>query len=296
MKTSVFKSRGAKDLTDRWIDAVIEKSDLNYEKIDAATSFGRTRVLAVNHSAQHLKPLVYVPGARTCGAFLDLSNSLRILSDRYRIYLLDVVGQIGMSDGNCPDLNDASYGVWLDETVRKLNVEQAVFVGASFGGQIIIKLAAAAPERIEKAVLMNPIGFSNVSFSPINLYRMLLPVVFPSRKTVENFLRHSVFAPGDGISANAKTRVADFVENAVINFKFAGAYPSRMKDAEIKKLAAETHLLVGEQDGLIPFRKTIERAENLLPNLKTVKIFPEQAHGIEVSQAAIVQLNDILAK
>lgn len=294
MKKSKFKSRAAREFTEAWIDATITKSKLSYEKLDVETSFGNTRVLSVNHAEKGLKPVVYVPGARTCGAFLELSNQLQILSDAHRFYLLDVVGQVGMSDGSCPNLKDDSYGIWLDEVCQKLDIERAVFVGASFGGQIIMKFAAVAPSRIEKAVLMNPIGFSSVSFSPFNLYRTLAPVIFPNRTNVENFLSHIVFAPNDGISAETKKRVTDFVENAVKGFRFAGEYPSRMSDAEIKKLAAETHLLVGERDRLIPFRKTIERAEKLLPNLQSIKIFPEQAHGIEVSGAAILQLQKIL--
>ena len=294
MKKSKFKNEAAKTFVEQWIDRTIAKSALTYEKIDVETSFGRTRVLAAGHSEKHLKPLVYVPGARTCGAFLDLSNQLQILRGEYRIYLLDVVGQVGMSDGNCPNLKDESCGVWLDEVCRKLGIEQAVFVGASFGGQIIMKLAAAAPNRIERAVLMNPIGFSGVSLSPVSLYRMLAPVIFPSRKTVGNFLARIVFAPNDGISEEIKERVADFVENAAKNFQFAGEYPSKMNDAEIKKLVAETHLFVGERDGLIPFQKTITRAKDLLPNLKSVKNFPEQAHGIEVSSAAVSRLPEVL--
>lgn len=294
MKESKFKNQEAKIFVEGWIDSVIENSALSFEKFDVDTSFGKTRILSVNRSNQQLMPIVYVPGARTCGAFLALSNQLQVLSDNYRIYLLDVVGQVGMSGGACPSLKDNSYGIWLDEVCRKLGIERAFFVGASFGGQIIMKFAAVAPERIEKAVLMNPIGFSNVSFSPLSLYRMLAPVVFPTRKTVENFLNHIVFAPNDGIGSETKKRVADFMENAVKNFQFAGEYPSRMNDAEVEKLSAETHLLVGERDGLIPFRKTVQRAEKLLPNLKSLKTFPEQAHGIEVSSDAIFQLQKIL--
>lgn len=294
MKKSEFKNPEAKLFVERWIDSTIETGALNYEKIDVPTSFGKTRVLAFNHSDKDLKPVIYVPGARTCGVFLSLSNHLQNLSENHRIYLLDVVGQVGISDGVCPSLKDVSYGVWLDEVCRKLGVERAVFVGASFGGQIIMKFAAVAPEKIERAVLMNPIGFSNISFAPLNLYRTLAPVIFPNRQTVQKFLDRIVFAPNDGIAAETKERVTDFVENAVKNFRFAGEYPSKMSDAEIGKLAAETHLLVGARDGLIPFRKTIQRAKELLPNLKSVEIFPEQAHGIEVSDEAVLHLQKIL--
>jgi len=296
MKVSKFKNHTSKIFVEQWIDLTIENSALKYEKIDVFTSFGNTRVLSVNHSEKHLMPIIYVPGARTCGVFLDLSSELHNLSKNHRIYLLDVVGQVGMSDGNCPSLKDEGYGVWLDEVCQKLDIERAIFVGASFGGQIIMKFAATAPEKIEKAVLMNPIGFSNISFAPLNFIRTIAPVIFPSRKNVQNFLDHIVFATNDGIAPETKIRVTDFIANAVKNFQFAGEYPSKMSDAEIKKLTAETHLLVGERDGLIPFQNTVDRAKELLSNLKSVKIFPEQAHGIEVSSDAILHLQKILSQ
>lgn len=266
MKKSEFKNQSAKIFVEKWIDATIEKSALSYEKLDVETAFGRTRVLAAKYSAKHLPSVIYVPGARTCGAFLDLSNQLQNLRESCRIYLLDVAGQVGLSDGNCPNLKDESYGKWLDEVCRRLDIERAVFVGASFGGQIIIKLAAVAPGRIEKAVLMNPIGFSNISFAPLNFIRTIAPVIFPSRKTVETFLNSMVFAPNDEISSETKKRVADFIENAVKNFRFAGEYPSKMSDAELKKLSAETHLIGGMRDGLIPFQNAVKRVEEILRN------------------------------
>ena len=142
---------------------------------------------------------------------------------------------------------------------------------------------------------MNPIGFSNISFAPLNFIRTIAPVFFPNRKTVNGFLHNIVFAPHDEIKPETKLRVADFVLNAVKNFHFAGEYPSKMSDAEIRRLTAETHLIVGSRDGLIPSEKTIKRAKELLPNLKSVRVLSEQAHGIEVSSEAIFQLQHILA-
>jgi pimeloyl-ACP methyl ester carboxylesterase len=294
MRESQFKTQAARTFTERWIDAVIENKALTYEKLDVETSFGITRVLSVNHHQRHLRSLVYVPGARTCGAFLTLSDQLQILSDKHRIYLLDVVGQVGMSSGMCPPLKDASYGVWLGEVCRRLGIERGVFVGASFGGQIIMKYAGIAPESTEKIVLMNPIGFSHISYAPLNLYRTLAPVIFPSRKRVESFLNQIVFTPRDGISAETKDLVADFVENAVKGFQFAGEYPSKMSDAEIRAVSSETHLILGEEDGLIPHRRTAERARKVLPNLGSIKIMPGQGHGIEVSRQAVMEVGKVL--
>ena len=150
MKKSKFKNQTAKIFVEQWIDSIIQKSALSYEKFDAITSFGKTRILSVNHAQKELKPIVYVPGARTCGIFLDLSNQLQILANKHRIYLLDVVGQVGMSDVNCPSLKDSSYGKWLDDICQQTGVDNGIFVGASFGGQIILNSPESRRNALKK--------------------------------------------------------------------------------------------------------------------------------------------------
>jgi lipase len=42
------------------------------------------------------------------------------------------------------------------ETVEAAGVERAAWVGHSFGGRLVLELAAASPERVERAVLLDP--------------------------------------------------------------------------------------------------------------------------------------------
>lgn len=294
MKLSKFKTAEARQSVENWVDYFAGKSALNYQKLDVATRFGNTQLLAANHEKRELKPLLFIPGARTCGIFWDANNHLQMLGDEYRIYLLDVVGQPSLSDGNCPRLASDEYGEWLDEVCAKINFDKGCFVGASFGGLLIFKLAAVAPERIEKAVLMNPVGLSYISLAPRTLFYTLLPVYFPTRKNVETFMRKIVFSPSEKPDGETWKLLADYIEISVRDFEFAGDYPTKLTDEEIVKLQAETHLIVGAADALIPQTKTVERARKLLPNLKSVEILREIGHGIEISAKAIEKLKAIL--
>ncbi len=294
MRKSKFKTDAARKFTEEWVDSFIDQSSLIYEKLDVETSFGKTRILCVDHEKKDLKPIMFVPGARTCGMFWDINDNLKILGNKYRIYLVDVVGQPGLSDGNCPNLKDESYGNWLNEVCEGIGFDRGAFVGASFGGLLIFKLSGVAPEKIEKAVLMNPIGLSNISFHPKSMFNTLLPVFFPSRKNVDKFLKTIVFSETEHPDDERFSRLADYVENSIKGFQFKGEYPSKLNDGEIVKLVAETHLLVGDSDGLIPYKNTIGRGERLLRNLKSVDVFKNVGHGIEVSEKAIVRLKEIL--
>lgn len=294
MKLSKFKSNEAQQSVEKWVNSFVSASALRYEKLDVATSFGNTRLLAVNHGKRDLEPLLFLPGARTCGIFWDVNNHLHLLGSEYRIYLLDVVGQPSLSSGRCPNLNGDEYGVWLNEVCEKINFDNGVCIGASFGGTLIFKLAAVAPERIEKAILMNPVGLSYISLSPWTLYNTLLPVYFPTRANVEKFMRRIVFSPTEKPKDELWKQVADYIEISVRDFEFGGDYPTKLADEEIRKLTSETHLIVGESDALIPQHKTIARARTLLPSLKSVEILANVGHGIELSATAIEKLKGVL--
>lgn len=294
MKLSKFKSDEARRSVEKWIDSFAAESTLRYKKLDVATSFGNTRLLAVNHGKRDLKPLLFLPGARTCGIFWDVNNHLHLLGSDYRIYLLDVVGQPSLSSGRCPKLDSDEYGVWLNEVCETINFDNGVCIGASFGGSLIFKLAAVAPERIEKAVLMNPVGLSYISLSPWTLYNTLLPVYFPTRANVEKFMTRIVFSHAEKPEGELWKQVADYIEISVRDFEFGGDYPTKLGDEEISKLTSETHLIVGESDALIPQHKTIARARKLLPNLKSFEILPNVGHGIELSATAIEKLKAVL--
>ena len=55
----------------------------------------------------------------------------------------------------------------LIETIDALGIEQADWVGHSFGGRLVLELAAAHPERVRSAVLLDPaIDPSRTSRSP----------------------------------------------------------------------------------------------------------------------------------
>src|SRR6185369_10179534 len=116
-----------------WLKDVLRTNRLEYEKFEIETFLGKTSVLAKNHERKDLEPVIFLPGGRTCGIFWDINNNLAPLYNDFRIYLIDINGQPGFSDGNAPTTNSYGYGRWLKELAAGLNLNQANFVGASFG-------------------------------------------------------------------------------------------------------------------------------------------------------------------
>jgi lipase len=76
------------------------------------------------------------------------------LADRYRVLAPDLRGH-GNSDWE-PPWTIATHAHDVLETLDAAGVRRARWVGHSFGGRLILEVAALAPERIERAALLDP--------------------------------------------------------------------------------------------------------------------------------------------
>lgn len=73
---------------------------------------------------------------------------------RFRVIAPDLRGH-GRSDWE-PPWNYPTHVADLVETADALGIGEADWVGHSFGGRLILELAAAHPERVRRAVLLDP--------------------------------------------------------------------------------------------------------------------------------------------
>jgi lipase len=76
------------------------------------------------------------------------------LSSRFRVIAPDLRGH-GASEWE-PPWTIATHAHDVLETLDDAGIRTAVWVGHSFGGRVLLELAAAVPERIERMVLLDP--------------------------------------------------------------------------------------------------------------------------------------------
>jgi lipase len=76
------------------------------------------------------------------------------LSRRFRVLAPDLCGH-GRSDWE-PPWTIATHAHDVLETLDDAGVRRAAFVGHSFGGRLVLELAARDPERVRRAVLLDP--------------------------------------------------------------------------------------------------------------------------------------------
>jgi lipase len=86
------------------------------------------------------------------GVFATLAEQLA--ADGFRVVAVDLRGH--GDSGREPPWDTETHVADLLETAADMGIESATWIGHSFGGRILAALAARAPERAERLVLLDP--------------------------------------------------------------------------------------------------------------------------------------------
>lgn len=296
MKTSKFKTADGAQWLVNWHQKVMDACQLDYESINTQTSYGTTHVWAKNHQEKNKPALLFLPGFRTCGIFWDLNNTLTPFYQDYRIYLVDVIGQPSLSAGKTPPVKGEGYGQWLVEVLDELGLDQVLVSGASFGGQLMVKLALAAPERVKAMVGFNPVGVQFISMGLRSMWYNLVTMIAPSPKNVQLYLDKMVLDPAFKLEKVPQQLLLEYQTYVVPNFKFGCDYPYKYSDAELSAVQVPAYFILCEHDRLIHQEKTAQRAKKVLPQFKSATFLSHIGHGIELAPQAFKVLKEIAQK
>ena len=163
-------------------DAAMKSWPVPYEEIDVPTRFGTTHVIASGPKAA--PPLVLLHGYMATSTMW--SPNIADFSKDYRVYAVDVMGQPSKSIPAEPIRGRADFAGWLTATLDGLHLGRVSLVGMSFGGWIALGYAVAAPERVQRLVLLSVGGF--VPMASQFTMRGMLMALFPIRLTVNSFM------------------------------------------------------------------------------------------------------------
>jgi len=290
--TSYFKDPATDhQFIEEWVLKLEQLNKRQYERHNVTSSLGTTVVWSLNSDRTTLPFLFIFPGFRTSSLFWDLDNGLEQIEDHYRIFLVETNGQPTLSDGNTPDIKTLDYGYWAAEVIKYFTPGKVNVAGASFGGLVCLKLAIAAPDKLDQIFLLNPGCFQAFSLSLKNLFYNLLPIAKPSIRNVKSFLDKAVFCPpAHYLSEERMQMIIDYEVFALTRYVDKAQKPYAMNKEELQKVNAAVHLIVGEKDLLFPYLLTVKAAKVGLENLKSVNILPNTGHGIETLREAILKL------
>jgi pimeloyl-ACP methyl ester carboxylesterase len=231
-----------------------------------STRHGETFVIACG--PLDAPPVVALHGAGT-NSTIWLGEAAGWATTR-RVYLVDVIGEPGLSAPARPALQSNAYAEWLDDVLDDLGVSRAAFVGASLGGWLALDYAIRRQHRVERLVLRAPGGIGRQKYGAV-----LAAIVFNlfgasgRRRAV-----HHALAPAPDLG--------DFLDYmALIQRSYR---PRRDKlpvftDDQLRALAMPLLATLGECDRMLDSADTAARLRRLTPHA-TIAVMPDTGHAV----------------
>ena len=282
---SLYKSEIARDEILSLYDEKLASLHLNFEYLSLATSYGKTNVIATGCTSK--PPLILVHGANGC-APIALEEFPKLQSS-FRVYAIDVVGQPNKSETSKMNMKDDSYGKWMHEIIKELNIEDITLVGFSLGGLIILKTLEYNEKPIKEVYLSSPAYI--VNGNPLKLiFNVFIPMkrYMKTKKSyfIEKFLS-KVFTDKDLFAIR-------YLSKVFLNFSMDFSPVPVISKKKASGIQTPIHLFGAENDLMFPGKKLIKRATNIFPSIKTSTLFEGSNHVLSKNQHAEIE-NRILS-
>jgi pimeloyl-ACP methyl ester carboxylesterase len=290
----LYKTQAGHTAMMAWYDKALAALPVPHQSRYIETRQGRTHVLIMGEMDK--PPLVMIQGF---GASAPLwKKQFPDLAAHYRLYALDVPGHPGRSEPRVLSLLDDSYAEWLVNAMDALGVKRAHLVGVCLGGWIAMKAAAYAPERVDKLVLLSPVGLAPFKVFVRSGVPLILNFGRDTEAAGERLLRMAFTPPGSNLTfdrdlARALTLVIKHYNiSAIAGFdgqrptgrdmltalRTLGKFVRAEPDAALRRIAAPTLLLVGEYEAIYNPNAALRRAQRAIPNL-SAEIVPGTGHA-----------------
>lgn len=266
---TIFQDEEARSTILGWYERFRDGIGAATASREVDTRLGRTHALV--GGPPDGPPLVLLHGALASSA--HALRELAGLLDTFRVYAVDIPGQSAMSAEAQPSVSNDELGHWLDEVMEGLGLERAHVVGVSMGGFVAIRLAAVAPERIDRLVLLVPAG---VVRGPVfaGIFKLGIPMAryrrSPTERRRDAFLRNLLTTPDDDW--------VGYLGDAFRCYRLDMRVPTLVQKGELARCDAPTLVLGADGDLSFPGRKLLARAPSVFPGLADTELLEGSRH------------------
>ncbi|VAX24029.1 carboxylesterase NA [hydrothermal vent metagenome] len=280
-----FRSARAKEQYLKLYDMRAKKWPVVSEPRMVETSYGQTFVRV--SGADGAPPLVLLHGMG--GNSLQWVPNVKDLSTSYKTYAVDNIYDNGRSIYSRAIEGSNDFVNWLDELFSALQLGNNInIVGLSYGGWLTTQYALRFPERLDKIVLLAPVG----TVLPLQLkwiIRAILCVV-PHRYFTKSFIYWLVadLAKKDEASRVMVEELVDDAFMAIRSFKLKRMVnPTVLEDTELQKIKVPALYLVGENEKIYSAQKAIQRLNKVAPHIRA-EVIPNAGHDLTSVQSEMV--------
>ena len=192
-------------------------------------------------------------------------RNIAALAREHRVFAVDIVGY-GRTDKPEVVYTFELMADFVLDFMKTMGIDKASLVGNSMGGAISLTVAAKTPKRVEKIVLVDPVGLGRGQ-SPV-MRLMALPVIGnvltkPSRKGVVQQMQLCLYDPSqardDFIDRLTAIGVLpgnqrSFLSLLRVTSNILGVKKGIVADfsARLKKIKAPILMIWGRQDQILP--------------------------------------------
>jgi pimeloyl-ACP methyl ester carboxylesterase len=257
--TTIYKSPQVKARFMEIYDAKMEEWPVPYESVYLDTSYGQVHVIV--SGPEDAPPMLLLHASGVAG--WSWTYNVEELSQHYRTYAIDLIGDAGRSEYDNLDnrMEDGQDQAELyTEITDQLGVDKAYVVGASEGGFVGSNYALYAPGRVEKLALLGPMGYAGATRS---IVRIMFAQFFPLRP-----IQESTFGWAFGHDPKLEEAFGDWFRLFLTCFPQKVA-PWPLKPEERQSIQVPVLFVFGERDNLVgdPVQATA-----LVQDMKDVRV------------------------
>jgi pimeloyl-ACP methyl ester carboxylesterase len=275
---SLFKSAEAEAAYRSAYDNSLRLWPAGHERLDIATRFGSTHVIACGPADGKPVLLFHAMGFSATMWYATVSG----LSSEFRCYAADFPSDMGLSATTCPPASLVDCAAWLSALLDGLGIVRSAFVGASYGSFLALNYAIAEPARVSKVLLTSPAaGF--VALRKSFFLKLFLTFLLPGRPAPEKMMRW--------IFEDRLPLDHPVIRQMVVGFRSLNSrirvYPKVFPDSELAKIQAPLCLLLGEKEVCYNPHSAAQRARRTVANA-TVEIVPNAGHMLVMERPELV--------
>lgn len=243
---------------------------------DVRTTFGMVRAYRFAGADPAATPLVLLPGTQSgAPVFADNLRSLRALRD---VWLVDLLGEPGLSVQDRPITDAADQARWLHEALAALPPPRFHVVGLSIGGWTAANLALHEPDGPDRVVA------SVTLLDPIQVYGDIpgeavlrsIPSAFPwmPRSWRDSF--NSWTAGGAPVEDEP---VADMIEAGMRTYAMHQPQPGRIPEERLREIGVPVLAVVAGRSVMHDPATSVGVAERAF-GAEQVRVYPDATHAL----------------
>ncbi|HEV7976406.1 alpha/beta fold hydrolase [Amycolatopsis sp.] len=264
--SAVYKTEAGGREVERRYRELLEHWPTPHEQLRIPTREGETFVVV--SGPESAPPLLLLHGAG--GNALTWASAVPSLAQHFRMYVVDVIGEPGLSSPSRPPLDTEEHMLWLDDVMDGLGLASAPMVGVSLGGLLALDYATRRPDRVERLALLNPAGVGKFKTA------ILVKLLFLGMLGDWGLRRKLLVAGGAELG---ESTAAEFVMLVFKHFKPRLEPVPLFDEDTLRGLRIPTLVLLGARDAMIDARGTQRRFEHAVPHAEVV-VLPEAGHFI----------------